>query len=457
VHVEKQPPVAGDDVGLAKTNRNILILLVLVNAGSQGLQGLLAPLTNELQAHLSVSLSTIATIQTCFLIAFALATPLWAFAAGRFSRRNCLIFVSALWGTCCGLVTLTDNPVLFGAGFALAAIGNAAILPLTFSMAMDIVPADKRGTTFGWLATGQVVSMGMAFLAGGILGAEFGWQLPFWIFAGSALIAVGLLTTILPRDAVIESSEGDNLSLLGFESDDSEHNLEIRFRDLLNVFKHPVNLWLISAAVLTSVADGALTFWFIAMLRTDHAMTAVAATWLTIGLFVAQIPGGVMCGHAADVMERKCRRGRIWLLFWLTIAAAPCYFAAFHIPWSGLSIESIGCLSFMALAALGSFITAAFPPLLFSAANDINAREHRSLMFALVSISRIAGRAIGIQAVSLVAVFVHANALGMGMAYTALVFIPSALCLLPVILKSATQSLATASSVSQATPLRKSA
>ena len=85
MHVEKQPPVAGDDVGLAKTNRNILILLVLVNAGSQGLQGLLAPLTNELQAHLSVSLSTIATIQTCFLIAFALATPLWACA------RTCAI------------------------------------------------------------------------------------------------------------------------------------------------------------------------------------------------------------------------------------------------------------------------------------------------------------------------------------------------------------------------------
>jgi hypothetical protein len=186
-------------------------------------------------------------------------------------------------------------------------------------------------------------------------------------------------------------------------------------------------------------------------------MTAITATWLTIGLFVAQLPGGVICGHAADAMERRHHRGRIWLLFWLTLLAAPCYFAAFHISWAGLSVASIGCLSFMALVAFGSFITAAFPPLLFSAANDINSREHRSLMFALVSISRIAGRAIGIQTVSLLTVFFHANALGLGMSYAALFFIPSALCLMPLILRAANQASVADSSVAEETPLRKSA
>ena len=154
--------------------RGTLLLLVLVNAGALGLQGLLSPLTVELQRFLQVGHSSIAWIQTGFLIVYAAATPLWGLAAVHYSRRTLLILASLLWGTCCVCLAFAETRSWFSGLFWVAAVGNAAIIPLTWSMAVDLLPPDRRRVTFSWLATGQTLGMGCAFLLGGLLVEQFG-------------------------------------------------------------------------------------------------------------------------------------------------------------------------------------------------------------------------------------------------------------------------------------------
>ncbi len=419
---------ATNDSGGTSDSRRIMVLLVLVNAGSQGLQGLMAPITQELQAGLNVSLATVGAFQTLFLITFAIATACWGVFANRVSPRRGLIAASLLWGSCCALVTLTKTPALFASGLCLAAVGNAAIIPLTYSVAMAIVPREGRATSLGWLGTGQALSMGLAFLAGGGLVGQFGWQAPFWLFAGAGFTAVILLTLCLPKDGtseiheeVGEFSESGKLSGLAA--------LSARIAAEFGVLRQRGARNVIIATVFSAMADGSLAFWFIAMLRSDHQLSVMDATLLTIALFVAQLPGGVICGRFADAAEKKWKRGRTRLGIILSVVAGALYFGLFQIPWSELSLTSPACLLFCVLAVVGAFISAALPPLLFNAATEVVARPQREVMISAVSVSRIAGRAIGVQCVGLLTATLSSSSLSMSIAIVTLCFIPSAVLL----------------------------
>lgn len=409
--------------------RRVMVLLVLVNAGSQGLQGLMAPITQELQSHLNVSLATVGSFQTFFLITFALATTFWGVTAKRFSRRRALICASLLWGGCCGLVTFAQTPLQFAVGLCLAAVGNAAIIPLTYSVAMAVVPREDRATSLGWLATGQAASMGLAFLAGGGLVENFGWQAPFWVFAGSGMLAAALLSFYLPENAGSETSESD---LARTERDPAivtSASLLHRFTSTFSAFRQRSCRHVVTATVCSSVADGAIAFWFIAMLRRDHHLSSLDATLLTVGLFVTQLPGGVVCGKFADAVERKWRHGRIQLSVVFSAIAGVLYFGMLLIPWSALSASDVGCVLFCGLAVAGAFITAALPPLLFNAATEISPQPQREIMISAVSVSRIVGRALGVQCVGLIGTLLNSSALSLSIGIVTLFFLPSAFLL----------------------------
>jgi len=417
--------------GWTAETRRIMVLLVLVNAGSQGLQGLMAPITQELQAGLNVSLATVGAFQTLFLITFAIATACWGFAAKRVSPRRGLIAASLLWGSCCALVTLTTTPALFAGGLCLAAVGNAAIIPLTYSVAMVVVPREDRATSLGWLGTGQALSMGLAFLAGGGLVGMFGWQAPFWLFAGSGFLAVILLAICLPKttDAETASADDEPAAAAAHLPSGDRSSLSAQIAAEFGVLRQRGARNVVIATVFSAMADGSLAFWFIAMLRGDHQLSVIDATLLTVALFVAQLPGGVICGRFADAAERKWKRGRTRLGILLSIGAGVLYFGLLQIPWSELSFTNPACLLFCVLAVIGAFISAALPPLLFNAATEVVPRQQRDVMISAVSVSRIAGRALGVQCVGLLTALLSSPSLSLCIAIVTLCFLPSAFLL----------------------------
>lgn len=416
------PPVWGEG--------GTLILLVLLNAGALGLQGLLSPMTVELQRDLKIDEASLGLIQTGFLCVYAAATPLWGVASVHCSRRGLLILASLLWGGCCTALAFVDSQWAFKSVFWVAAVGNAAIIPLTMSMAVDVVPPARRGVAFGWLATGQTLGMGCAFLTGGLLVESFGWQLPFLIFASFGGTGAFLLVVWLrqePRHGAME----EELQEL-FESG-STYDFRIGWSGLKQLFATGTNFWLAASTFLCSVGDGGLAFWFIEMLRDEHGFKAVDATWLTVGLFASQIPGAVILAGLADRADRRSENGKLYLLAVMTISMAACYFIGLNIQWSDASLTSPTFVFFLLLLIAGAFVTAALPPLLCNAVNDVNPPEHRSLMFSVLTIARLSGRALGVLVVSAIAVRWFSGQLAPGLAWASLAFFPAGLCILPVI------------------------
>jgi MFS family permease len=407
-----------------------LILLVLLNAGALGLQGLLAPLTVELQRDLKIDEAAIGLIQTGFLCVYAAATPLWGFASAHCSRRGLLILASLLWGGCCAALAFVDSQFAFTTVFWIAAVGNAAVIPLTMSMAVDVVPPTRRGVAFGWLATGQTLGMGCAFLTGGLLVESFGWQLPFLIFASFGGTGAFLLVVWLRHEPQHGAMETELQEL--FESG-STYDYRIGWSGLKRLFATHTNSWLAASTFLCSVGDGGLAFWFIEMLRDEHGFKAVDATWLTVGLFASQIPGAVLLAGLADRVDRRSENGKLILLAGMTVSMAACYFIGLSINWGEASITSPPFAAFLVLLIAGAFVTAALPPLLCNAVNDVNPPEHRSLMFSVLTIARLSGRALGVTLVSAIAVKWFSGELAPGLAWASLAFLPAGLCILPVI------------------------
>ncbi len=426
----KQTSVSSPAVG----DRSYLKLLVLLNIASQGLLGLLAPLTKEFAADLDASLADIAHIQLVFLIAYAAATPVWALLASKFSRHSILVLVSVLWGTCCGLVSMTDDVLLFTIGFAIAAIGNAAVVPVSFSMAVDVVPADKRGHAFGWLSTAHTLSMGLAFLTGGLLAERSGWRLPFQVFAAFGAISAVLLLTWKRYEPKHGAMEGE---LQGVFADGKDYTYRIRPADLRFLFRPIANMWLVLATLLNTIPIGAVGFWFIGMLRNDHQFDAADATVLLLVLYMIQIPGAIFVGKLADRVSKKWSNGKLLLLLWHMLLTLPCYGIGFLVVWKTASFTSPAFLLFLGCVLTGAFLACGLPPLTYNAVGDINSPEKRSVMFAMISIARILGRGVGIQLVTMISAASLGQAISPGIGWTALALIPAALCVLPVIRSAA--------------------
>lgn len=405
-------------------------LLVLLNVASQGLQGLLAPLTKELAADLRVDLHSVGDLQSLFLVVYALFTPVWAIAALRYPRHRILVLVSLLWGTCCLGVTGTQHPVWFACGFALAAIGNAAVAPLTLSMAVDLVVPEDRGFAFGWLSTGQTLSLGLAYLVGGALVESHGWHAPFLVFGGlGAASAVALLAwkRYEPRHGAMEM-ELQELFACG-----QGYDYRMDFRDIAQLARPLSNLWILLASLLNMIPTGAVGFWFIAMLRHEHGFEASAATALMLTLYFVQVPGAVLIGRIADHWALRRIDGRLRLLMHLTWLTLPCYFAGFLIPWDHASLQSLAFWGFLGCVFAGALFASALQPLCFNAVGDVNPPEKRSLMFAVINITRLVGRAIGIQLVAITAAGWHGGRIGPALATVSVLLVPAALCVIPVI------------------------
>lgn len=417
----------------------VLLLLVLLNAGALGLQGLLSPLTLELQRDLKTTESAIGLIQTGFLCTYAAATPLWGLAAVHCSRRALLILASLLWGGCCAALAFVETRWDFTVVFWIAAVGNAAVIPLTYSLAVDAVPPTRRGVAFGWLATGQTLSMGCAFLTGGLLVESFGWRLPFLVFAGFGVAGAVLLVVWLRREPRHGAMEVELREL--FESG-STYDYSVSWSGLKKLFARHTNLWLASSTFLCSVADGGLAFWFIEMLREEHGFKAADATWLTVGLFASQIPGAVLLSGLADRVQRRSENGGLVLLAAMTSSMAVCYFLGLSIPWGEASLTSVPFVTFLLLLIVGAFVTASLPPLLCSAVNETNPPEHRSLMFSVLTLARLAGRALGVLLVAEMASRFLSGSLSTGLAWSALAFLPAGVCILPVMRNAAADRVA---------------
>ncbi|HNF96403.1 MAG TPA: MFS transporter, partial [Pseudomonadota bacterium] len=158
--------------------------------------------------------------------------------ADKLSRKWLLTIVAVIGQLAClgsGLAKTYDQ-LLWAR--ALTGIGIGGAFPLIYSLIGDYYPPHKRASATATLGLSQGLGIGLGQLLSGMLGAESGWRMPFYVVAlpGLALSVLFALFAKEPRRGQHEEGLHDLLA------SGKAYEERLRLRDLPQLFAVKTNL-----------------------------------------------------------------------------------------------------------------------------------------------------------------------------------------------------------------------
>ncbi|WP_261810548.1 DHA2 family efflux MFS transporter permease subunit [Levilactobacillus humaensis] len=168
----------------------------------------------QLMTQLNVSTATIQWLVTGYMLMVGVVLPLSSIITKWFTTRQVILF--ALVAFAVGAVISASAPgfgvLLFGR--MIQGVANGLILPLMFTVAMQIFPPYKLGAAMGMVSL--VVMFAPAVgptLAGLVLGIA-SWRWIFWLFVPFLVIAFIFAVTSLKNIAPVTRPKVDFLSIV---------------------------------------------------------------------------------------------------------------------------------------------------------------------------------------------------------------------------------------------------
>ncbi len=149
----------------------------------------LAPLNSTMIAvalpdvidDLDVGVSTVAWLVMAYLIAMASLQPLAGSLGDRYGRRRLMLGGLLAFGVASiGAALSPDFAVLLGFR-VLQAVTIALVLPNGIAIVRDVVPTERRGSSFGMIGAASGLAAAAGPPIGGLLVAGAGWQAIFWV------------------------------------------------------------------------------------------------------------------------------------------------------------------------------------------------------------------------------------------------------------------------------------
>ena len=164
----------------------------------------------SIRSHLHASLSSLEWTVNAYTLTFAVLILTGAALGDRLGRRRVLTAGLALFTVASAAAALAPDVTILAIARAVQGAGAAAILPLTFTILSDAVPAERRGAALGIL--GGISGLGVALgpLVGGAVVEGASWQWIFWLN-----VPIGLLLLPFARTRLAESTARARLDLPG--------------------------------------------------------------------------------------------------------------------------------------------------------------------------------------------------------------------------------------------------
>jgi MFS family permease len=364
-------------------------------------QGLMSPFVNPLlQDFFSATANVVPLgwITFTFTILSAVSMILAGIYADRKSRIKICFAGGLIYGAFSVLAVLTPHG---GAGYifffitrALNGIGIGMIVPAVFSLAGDIVAADRRSTAFGFMSVAMLVGRLAGFLIAGSFDGD--WR-PAYLLIGviNLILAFALLLVREPKRGARE----EELRVLILEG--GEYRFRISRNDIRLIRAAKSNFWLILNFI--DVIPGSIVLFLIFKYMKDtHNMEAPAVNFTILLVFLAGALGALTFGRLGDWGFRRDKRAKV--LVALFCNGFPIIFMIFFlnarlwIPSHAALSETLaapGMWALVATIAAAMFVNQGVNPNWYSSLTDINLPEHRATIISLASVMDMLGSALG--------------------------------------------------------------
>ncbi len=208
--------------------------------------------------------------------------PLLGSLADRYGRKFGMI--TGLLFFTCGVGVLSVWPVFpaFVAMLLLTYTGAAIFIPALQAYLGDAIPYDRRGTVLGIIETGWSLSFILGVPVVGWIIARSDWQAPFPWLVASGLLAILVLTLVLPNEKSIQPAK-DNL-----------------FKTMGLVFKTPIALVGVTISLTIAAANELINLVFGLWLYDAFELKVTTLAFASIIIGVSELSGEVLVSLVVD-------------------------------------------------------------------------------------------------------------------------------------------------------------
>jgi EmrB/QacA subfamily drug resistance transporter len=156
---------------------------------------------SALERAFGADTSQVGWTTSSFLVAAAVATPIFGRLGDMFGKRRMLVLALALFGSGSVVCALAPSLEVVVAGRVLQGLGGG-IFPLCFAILRDEVPAERRRAGIGIVSAMIGVGGGLGLLLGGALVDHVSWQAIFWFNAGLAAFSTVAAARWIPESPI---------------------------------------------------------------------------------------------------------------------------------------------------------------------------------------------------------------------------------------------------------------
>ncbi len=355
-------------------------------------------MAKELTIALSLgSEEQVAVINSIFLMVAAFSSLIWAVLADKFQRKTLLIVATIEWSIFTLLTIFATDFYSLLIFQIFSAIGFGAALPLTFSLIVDLVDSENRGRKFGVLSAVYVLGNGLGQMLSGFLIDFYTWQVPIFIISISGFFCTGILFLLIePVRGAMDKTSGEI---------DIDLSYKIKLKDLQKIWRIKSTLGLLIFNFVMFISIGAISSFFISMLKNDFMLPSSLATIFLILVFSSQVVSGPLFGKMGDKKRQTDKKGRIKVVLICLLGGSSLYIIAYSLTF--ISTGLIVAFIFIAIIYIGAFLFGGIDPLTQATLGEINPPQIRSTIYSLNFLAYTFGRSISLLILG--QLFLHFN------------------------------------------------
>jgi predicted MFS family arabinose efflux permease len=298
--------------GVASRPGATLVVLTGLNALNYLDRFLTAPLLPLIIAGLALSDQQAGSLQTVFILVYALVSPVAGWLGDRIRRLSVAAVAIFVWSA----ATLTSGLAPTFAWLLLAravvGVGEAGYTVVTPSLLADHYPPDRRGRALAIFYAAMPVGVALGYVLGGQIGARHGWRPAFFLAGGPGLVfALALLWLREPaRGRFDQQSAGRVARSLG--------------ESLRALLGRPSYFFNMAAQTIYSFTMGGLGVWMPTYFVRERGLgVAEAGTIFGALLLVAGFLGTIAGGQIGDRLARRFKGAHFGFSAYSLMASVP--------------------------------------------------------------------------------------------------------------------------------------
>jgi len=322
-----------------------------------------------------------------------ISTLFFGYFGDKYDRMKVLFIGILAWSILSLLCALSQDFVSFMILRILLGVGEGAIVPIGFSMMMDMINFNSRSRLFAVIGILNFVGPLLGVMLRGSFDATT-WQQAYLVLS---FIGFGFTALIYFMKEPERASTEEQFQKLIEEG--TSYNYRIKKEDFQHITKRPTNLWLIINFIDT-IIPGLLVGWLLFYIGEfniidfeNFHINQLAVAWpylISLGLvLIGLLAGTFIFAHMGDKRVDKDKTIRAKIATWCSIITIPFIVVAF-LP--GIPFLSIWMGAF---AGLGMFFMQGIGSNWYASIMDLNLPENRGTMIALATLVDTFGRGLG--------------------------------------------------------------